>query len=71
MYTCFCRRQVIDAIPAHLQGKETKDYDYVIQIGRPSPNPSSGEGSGYICNKKLYILPSLVEGAGEGPLFIR
>ena len=56
MYACLCRRQIVDAIPAHLQGKETKDYDDVIQIGRPSPNPSTGEGSGYICKMSRYSI---------------
>ena len=94
MYACLCRWQVVDAVPAHLQGQEAQDNDDVIQIGRPSPNqvrasnwevlPSQGteahpvllqktllatmEGSIMYCNhiRKMYLLPSFVEGLGEG-----
>ena len=72
MYACFCRRQIVYAVPAHLQGKETQYNEDVIQIGRPSPNqvrtsnwevlPSQGTEAHSVL--LLKILLATGEGSG-------
>ena len=72
MYACLCRWQVVDAVPAHLQGQEAQDNDDVIQIGRPSPNqvrasnwevlPSQGTEAHSVL--LLKILLATGEGSG-------